>query len=31
MDHNALAYHYNGQEQKLTDNRPCRIVRELIS
>jgi hypothetical protein len=31
MDHNALAYHYNGQEQKLTDNRPCRVVNQLLA
>jgi hypothetical protein len=31
LDHNRLAYHYNGQEQKLTDNRPCRIVQELLA
>ncbi|HEV3138060.1 MAG TPA: DUF1501 domain-containing protein [Pirellulales bacterium] len=31
MDHSALAYHYNGQEQKLTDNHPCRVVNELLA
>lgn len=31
MDHGKLAYHYNGQEQKLTDNRPCRVVDELLA
>ena len=32
IDHNlASFYHYNGQEQKLTDNRPCRVVKELLS
>jgi len=31
MDHNRLAYHYNGQEQKVTDNRPCRVVNELLA
>jgi len=31
MDHDKLAYQFNGQEQKLTDNRPCRIVRELLA
>jgi uncharacterized protein (DUF1501 family) len=31
MDHGRLAYHYNGQEQKLTDNRPCRVVTELLA
>jgi hypothetical protein len=31
MDHNALTYHYNGQAQKLTDGRPCRVVHELLA
>jgi hypothetical protein len=31
LDHTRLAYQYNGQEQKLTDNRPCRVVSELIA
>ena len=31
LDHNRLVYHYNAQEQKLTDNRPCRIVNELLA
>jgi Protein of unknown function (DUF1501) len=31
IDHNRLAYHYNSQEQKLTDNRPCRVVSELLA
>jgi uncharacterized protein (DUF1501 family) len=31
LDHNRLVYHYNAQEQKLTDNRPCRIVSELLA
>ena len=31
MDHTKLAYHYNGQEQKVTDNRPCRVVNELLA
>ena len=31
LDHQRLAYHYNGQEQKLTDNRPCRVVSELLA
>jgi uncharacterized protein (DUF1501 family) len=31
LDYNRLAYHYNGQEQKLTDNRPCRVVTELLA
>jgi uncharacterized protein (DUF1501 family) len=31
LDHAKLAYHYNGQEQKLTDTRPCRVVKELLA
>lgn len=31
MDHNKLTYHYNGQEQKLTDNRPSRVVQEILA
>ncbi len=31
MDHTQLAYQYNGQEQKLTDNRPARVVQELLA
>ena len=31
LDHQRLAYQYNGQEQKLTDNRPCRVVSELLA
>jgi hypothetical protein len=31
LDHTRLVYHYNGQEQKLTDNRPARVVSELLA
>jgi uncharacterized protein (DUF1501 family) len=31
LDHNRLLYHYNAQEQKLTDNRPARVVSELLA
>jgi len=31
LDHNRLTFQYNGQEQKLTDNRPARIVSELLA
>lgn len=31
IDHSRLLYHYNGQEQTLTDNRPCRVVQELLA
>jgi hypothetical protein len=30
LDHAALTYHHNGQEQKLTDNQPCRVIREIL-
>jgi len=31
LDHAKLTYHYNGQEQKLTDTRPARVVKELLA
>ena len=31
LDHTKLAYHYNGQEQKLTDTNPARVVKELLA
>lgn len=31
MDHNKLIYHHNGQEQKIADNRPCRVVHEILA
>ncbi|MBM3846203.1 MAG: DUF1501 domain-containing protein, partial [Verrucomicrobia bacterium] len=31
LDHSHLAFHYNGQQQHLTDGKPCRIVREILS
>jgi len=30
LDHNRLVYHANGREQRLTDGRPARVVREII-
>ena len=30
LDHSKLIFHYNGQEQKLTNGRPARIVKELM-
>ncbi len=30
FDHSALTYHRNGQEQRLTDGRPCRVVTEIL-
>ncbi len=31
LDHTKLIYYYNGQEQKLTNGRPCRVVKELMA
>jgi hypothetical protein len=31
LDHEQLVYHYNGQEQRLTDAKPCRVVKDLIA
>ena len=31
LDHNKLAYLNNGRELKLTDNRPARVVQELLA
>jgi uncharacterized protein (DUF1501 family) len=31
LDHTKLTYHYNGQEQKLTDTKPARVVNELLA
>jgi hypothetical protein len=30
LDHAKLAYFNNGLEQKLTDNKPCRVVKEIL-
>ena len=30
LDHTKLIYHNNGQEQKLTDTKPCRVVKEIL-
>jgi hypothetical protein len=30
LDHNRLAYHANGREQRLTDGRPARVVKEIV-
>ena len=30
LDHQQLAYHYNGQEQTITANRSARVVKELL-
>ena len=31
IDHDQLMFHYNAREQKLTDNRDCRVVREILA
>jgi len=30
LDHQKLVYHHNGRNQSLTDNRPARVVSEII-
>ncbi|HEY2953572.1 MAG TPA: DUF1501 domain-containing protein [Verrucomicrobiae bacterium] len=30
LDHAKLAYFNNGLEQRLTDNKPCRVVKEIL-
>jgi hypothetical protein len=31
LDHSRLVYHSNGREQRLIDNRPARVVREIVA
>ncbi len=31
LDPAQLAYHHNGQQQSLADNRPARVVREILA
>ncbi len=31
LDHEHLVYHANGREQRLTDGRPARVVREILA
>jgi hypothetical protein len=31
FDHSELAFHYNGQQQHLTDGKPCRVVHEILA
>jgi hypothetical protein len=31
LDHQELLFQRNGQDEKLTDGRPCRIVREILA
>ncbi len=30
LDHTRLIYHANGREQRLTDGRPARVVKEIL-
>jgi hypothetical protein len=30
IDHTQLVYHHNGQQQRLTDGRACRVVHEIL-
>jgi hypothetical protein len=30
FDHTRLVYHHNGREQRITDGRPARVVREIL-
>ena len=31
LDHSKLVYHHNGREQRLTDGRPARVVKEVLA
>ncbi|MBM3821483.1 MAG: DUF1501 domain-containing protein [Verrucomicrobia bacterium] len=31
FEHSELAFHYNGQQQHLTDGKPCRVIREILA
>ncbi len=31
FDHSELTFHFNSQAQHLTDGKPCRVVREILS
>ena len=31
LDHKQLAYHHNGQEAVITNNRPARVVKEILA
>jgi Protein of unknown function (DUF1501) len=31
LDHNKLVYHSNGREQRLTDGRPARLIKEILA
>jgi hypothetical protein len=31
LDHTKVVYHHNGREQRLTDGRPARVIREILA
>jgi hypothetical protein len=31
LDHSKLVYHHNGREQRITDGRPARVVKEVLA
>jgi uncharacterized protein (DUF1501 family) len=31
LDHTKLVYHHNGREQRLTDGRPARVLKEILA
>jgi hypothetical protein len=31
LDHKTLVYHHNGVEQRLTDNKPARVLHEILA
>src|SRR5207245_11452172 len=30
LDHTKLVYFHNGQEDHITDSKPCRVVKEIL-
>jgi hypothetical protein len=31
LDHTKLVYHHNGRTQRLIDDRPARVVKEILA
>jgi uncharacterized protein (DUF1501 family) len=31
LDHSKLLYFHNGQEERITDSKPCRVVKEILA
>ena len=31
LDAQSLVYHSNGQEQRITDGKPCRVIEEILA